>query len=203
MCSLSNVLRLRSVSTSTEWQARWPTIRMGRVWAWHSPGCKMSQSPSTPLSAAQHTEQVGEQWFSITVDKYEFKLLQFCLYLFTLLINFLQPIINVKLFFFLAMSLGLLKREFHSLQDRCRATILGHLTHEEQIDELKLPQRIKLFIHEGLNNFQDDDVTHNISQSNWSRWGYIKTKTVSVHSKNNNNTASPSPLLLLYLHNVF
>ena len=108
----------------------------------------------------------GTMGFSITVDKYEFKLLQFCLYLFTLLINFLQPIINVKLFFFLAMSLGLLKREFHSLQDRCRATILGHLTHEEQIDELKLPQRIKLFIHEGLNNFQDDDATHNISQSN-------------------------------------
>ena len=57
--------------------------------------------------------------------------------------------------FFLEMSLGLLKREFHSLQDRCRATILGHLTHEEQIDELRLPQRIKLFIYEGLNNFQD------------------------------------------------
>ena len=102
------------------------------------------------------------------------------------------------------MSLGLLKREFHSLQDRCRATILGHLSHKEQIDELKLPQRIKLFIYEGLDNFQDD-VTHNISQSNWSRWGYIK-KTVGVHNKNNNNTASPSPLLLLlllYLHNVF
>ena len=53
------------------------------------------------------------------------------------------------------MSLGLLKREFHSLQDRCRATILGHLSHKEQIDELKLPQRIKLFIYEGLDNFQD------------------------------------------------
>ena len=104
MCSLSNVLRLRSVSTSTEWQARWPTIRMGRVWAWHSPGCKMSQSPSTPLSAAQHTEQVGEQWFSITVDKYEFKLLQFCLYLFTVLINFLQLIINVNRFIFRNVS---------------------------------------------------------------------------------------------------
>ena len=32
------------------------------------------------------------------------------------------------------MSLGLLKREFHSLQDRCRATILGHLSHKEPID---------------------------------------------------------------------
>ena len=53
------------------------------------------------------------------------------------------------------MSLGLLKREFHSLQDRCRATILGHLSHKEQIDALKLPQRIKLFIYEGLDNFQD------------------------------------------------
>ena len=44
------------------------------------------------------------QWFSITVDKYEFKLLQFCLYLFTLLINFLQPIINVNRFIFRNVS---------------------------------------------------------------------------------------------------
>ena len=97
--------------------------------------------------------------------------------------QFLATNNKCKLFFFLEMSLGLLKREFHSLQDRCRATILGHLTHEEQIDELKLPQRIKLFIHEGLNNFQDDDVTHNISQSNWSRWGYIKTKQLVYTAK--------------------
>ena len=79
--------------------------------------------------------------------------------------QFLATNNKCKIVFFLAMSLGLLKREFHSLQDRCRATILGHLSHKEQIDELKLPQRIKLFIYEGLDNFQDD-VTHNISQSN-------------------------------------
>ena len=41
-----------------------------------------------------------------------------------------------------------------SLQDRCRATVLSHLTHEEQIDQLKLPLRIKHFISEGLENFQ-------------------------------------------------
>ena len=46
------------------------------------------------------------------------------------------------------MSLGQLKRDFQSLQDRCRATILSHLTHEEQIDKLKLPIRIKTFISE-------------------------------------------------------
>ena len=86
-------------------------------------------------------------------------------YLFTLLINFFATNNKCKSFYFLEMSLGLLKREFHSLQDRCRATILGHLSHKEQIDELKLPQRIKLFIYEGLDNFQVD-VTHNISQSN-------------------------------------
>ena len=79
--------------------------------------------------------------------------------------QFLATNNKCKIVFFLAMSLGLLKREFHSLQDRCRATILGHLSHKEQIDELKLPQRIKLFIYEGLDNFQDD-VTHNFSQSN-------------------------------------
>ena len=72
---------------------------------------------------------------------------------------------------FAEMSLGLLKRDFQSLQDRCRATILGHLTHEEQIDELKLPLRIKLFISEGLENFQEDVAlavnNHNISLSHW------------------------------------
>ena len=31
------------------------------------------------------------------------------------------------------MSLGVMKRDFQSLQDRCRATVLQHLTHEEQI----------------------------------------------------------------------
>ena len=46
----------------------------------------------------------GTMGFSITVDKYEFKLLQFCLYLFTLLINFLQLIINVNCFFFRNVS---------------------------------------------------------------------------------------------------
>ena len=52
-------------------------------------------------------------------------------------------------------SLLLLKQTevfFH--QDRCRATVLSHLTHEEQIDQLKLPLRIKHFISEGLENFQ-------------------------------------------------
>ena len=46
------------------------------------------------------------------------------------------------------MSLGQLKRDFQSLQDRCRATILKHLTDEEQIDKLNLPLRIKTFISE-------------------------------------------------------
>ena len=69
------------------------------------------------------------------------------------------------------MSLGVLKRDFQSLQDRCRATILSHLTHEEQIDQLKLPLRIKHFISEGLENFQEDVAlavnNHNISLSHW------------------------------------
>ena len=55
------------------------------------------------------------------------------------------------------MALGVLKRDFLSLQDRCRATVLAHLTHEEQIDRLKLPLRIKHFISEGLENFQEND----------------------------------------------
>jgi len=48
------------------------------------------------------------------------------------------------------MALGVLKRDFQSLQDRCRVAILAHLTHEEQIDHLRLPQRLKHFISEGM-----------------------------------------------------
>jgi SPRY domain-containing SOCS box protein 3 len=54
------------------------------------------------------------------------------------------------------MSLGVLKRDFLNLQDRCRATILKQLTAEEQIDQLCLPLRIKQYISEGLENFQED-----------------------------------------------
>ena len=54
------------------------------------------------------------------------------------------------------MELGGLKRDFHSLQDRCRATILSNFKHEEQINQLKLPLRIKHFISEGLENFQNE-----------------------------------------------
>ena len=39
---------------------------------------------------------------------------------------------------------------------RCRATILKQLTAEEQIDQLCLPLRIKQYISEGLENFQED-----------------------------------------------
>lgn len=69
------------------------------------------------------------------------------------------------------MALGVLKRDFQSLQDRCRAVILSHLTEEEQIDTLKLPLRIKHFISEGLENFQEDVAlsvnNHNINLSHW------------------------------------
>ena len=54
------------------------------------------------------------------------------------------------------MSLGVLKRDYINLQDRCRAAILKQLTAEEQIDQLCLPLRIKQYISEGLENFQED-----------------------------------------------
>ena len=53
----------------------------------------------------------------------------------------------------------------NSLQDRCRATVLSQLTHEEQIDQLKLPLRIKHFISEGLENFQVGNLWQNSSCS--------------------------------------
>ena len=52
------------------------------------------------------------------------------------------------------MALGVLRREFHSLQDRCRASILSRLTAKEQIDSLGLPVRVKHFVSMGLENYQ-------------------------------------------------
>ena len=42
------------------------------------------------------------------------------------------------------MSLGAMKREFVSMQDRCRATILRSLTDEDQIEQLLLPRTLKV-----------------------------------------------------------
>ena len=42
------------------------------------------------------------------------------------------------------MSLGVMKREFMSMQDRCRATIIRSLTNERQIENLQLPKSLKV-----------------------------------------------------------
>ena len=42
------------------------------------------------------------------------------------------------------MSLGVMKREFLSMQDRCRATIIRSLTNERQIEQLLLPRSLKV-----------------------------------------------------------
>ncbi|XP_059090138.1 SPRY domain-containing SOCS box protein 3-like [Tigriopus californicus] len=54
------------------------------------------------------------------------------------------------------MGLGMMKRDFISLLDRCRSVILQHLTKEEQLDELCLPKCLKNYISEGLEDFQAD-----------------------------------------------
>jgi SPRY domain-containing SOCS box protein 3 len=54
------------------------------------------------------------------------------------------------------MALGVMKRDFGSLQDRCRMIVIRHLTREEQIDELMLPSRLRQFISEGLEDFSAD-----------------------------------------------
>ncbi|XP_054716489.1 SPRY domain-containing SOCS box protein 3-like isoform X2 [Uloborus diversus] len=46
------------------------------------------------------------------------------------------------------MYLGVTKREFGNLQDRCRATILTLLSHDSAIDELNLPNRLKTYLME-------------------------------------------------------
>jgi SPRY domain-containing SOCS box protein 3 len=61
------------------------------------------------------------------------------------------------------MSLGVMKREFLSMQDRCRATIIRSLTNEGQIEQLLLPRSLKMFIAEGLseNGNANDDLALN------------------------------------------
>ena len=54
------------------------------------------------------------------------------------------------------MTLVVMRRDFLSLQDRCRDIIIHHITHEAHIHQLRLPLRIKKFISDGLTNFQYD-----------------------------------------------
>ena len=54
------------------------------------------------------------------------------------------------------MMLGVLKRDFISLQDRCRASILTCITQEQQIDNLQLPVSLKKYIVEGRVDFQEN-----------------------------------------------
>lgn len=56
------------------------------------------------------------------------------------------------------MALGVTKREFQSIQDRCRAVILRTLNHEDQIDQLELPRTLKRFISEGLSEESQEDI---------------------------------------------
>lgn len=50
------------------------------------------------------------------------------------------------------MELGITKREFGSLQDRCRALILKLLRNENDICELLLPKPLKMYLTEGADN---------------------------------------------------
>ena len=56
------------------------------------------------------------------------------------------------------MGLGVTKREFISIQDRCRTVILRHLSHEDQIEQLELPRTLKRFISEGLSEESQEDI---------------------------------------------
>ncbi len=62
------------------------------------------------------------------------------------------------------MALGVTKREFLSIQDRCRSIILRHLTSEDQIEELELPRTLKRFISEGLSEQSQEDIV--LTQNN-------------------------------------
>jgi SPRY domain-containing SOCS box protein 3 len=64
------------------------------------------------------------------------------------------------------MSLGVTKREFTSIQDRCRSVILRHLSHEDQINQLELPKTLKRFISEGLSEDSQEDMVLTLNNMN-------------------------------------
>ena len=72
------------------------------------------------------------------------------------------------------MALGVTKREFVSIQDRCRSVILKHLNHEDQIDQLELPKTLKHFISEGLSEESQEDIDLSKNNVSWST--IMKTK---------------------------
>lgn len=49
------------------------------------------------------------------------------------------------------MTLAETKRDFVSLQDRCRAVIMKHIRTEEDLQELGLPTRITFYLQKALN----------------------------------------------------
>ena len=71
------------------------------------------------------------------------------------------------------MALGVTKREFVSIQDRCRSVILRHLSVkdgqriEEQIDQLELPRTLKRFISEGLSEESQEDIDLTKNNLSW------------------------------------
>ena len=75
------------------------------------------------------------------------------------------------------MALGVTKREFTSIQDRCRAVILRHLNHEDQIEELELPRTLKRFITEGLSDDSQEDI--DLRQNNRS-WCQLVNQAIGV-----------------------
>lgn len=48
------------------------------------------------------------------------------------------------------MTLGIRRRGYHNLQDRCRVSILSRLKEENEIDNLPLPNTIKCFIKDAM-----------------------------------------------------
>lgn len=53
------------------------------------------------------------------------------------------------------MALGAMKRDFVNLQDRCRAVILKRIRSENDLEKLNLPNRMKAYLREALQDGQE------------------------------------------------
>lgn len=56
------------------------------------------------------------------------------------------------------MALRTQRRDFQSLQDRCRASLLSCITHRRQVEQLKLPIIVKRFITEELKDSYENTI---------------------------------------------
>jgi len=86
------------------------------------------------------------------------------------------------------IKLTVAKREFVSMQDRCRAVILSRLNHEDQIEQLDLPKTLKQFTSEGLVKSPSHELSHEDIMTYIREFRHYRRPMVEDDSSDKKNT---------------